>query len=104
MSTATRATAYADTAERHNDAAGLGRTGRNAAADVSSYVADMCSGLIDMARAAELDVLSYILGMARLEAEMQNRKAATGERVATPRRRKRRTPPPAASPAISPAS
>ena len=102
MSTATTAVAHADPADHRHEEAGSGQTGR--AADVSGYVADMCSGLIDMAQAAQLDVLAYILGMARLEAEMQNRKVMAARGPAPPRRRKRGQTHPAASPAISPAS
>ena len=78
MSTPTRAVAAAGPVDRPHTDPAPGR--RHAAANVSSYIADMCAGLIDMAEAAELDVLAYILGMARLEAELQNRKATPPSR------------------------
>jgi hypothetical protein len=41
---------------------------------VARYLADMTAQLESMARAAELDLLAYLLAMARSEADAESRK------------------------------
>lgn len=44
------------------------RDGQPSRQDVSSYIADLCSGLKAMAGKADLDFLAYLLSVAELEA------------------------------------
>ena len=44
------------------------------------YIADICSGLIRLAEAGRHDMLAYLLGMARLEAESLRREAESRQR------------------------
>jgi hypothetical protein len=43
--------------------------------DAARYIADMVASLAVMARAARLDLLNYLLEMARVEAELQARRS-----------------------------
>ena len=60
----------------------------DAAANVPGYIADLCSGMIDMAETAQLEMLVYLLRMVRLEADLLRREAeeATRRGTASPRR------------------
>lgn len=54
---------------------------------VPDYIAEICAGLIDMAGRANLDMVAYLLGMARIEAELASKRArATQPRNADPKR------------------
>ena len=45
--------------------------------DTARYIADMIASLAMIARQAKLDLLTYLLDMARVEAEMQARQSET---------------------------
>lgn len=45
--------------------------------DTARYIADMVASLAMIARQAKLDLLTYLLDMARVEAEMQARRSET---------------------------
>jgi hypothetical protein len=45
--------------------------------DTARYIADMIASLAYIAREAKLDLLTYLLDMARVEAEMQARQSET---------------------------
>ena len=45
-------------------------------ADVSRYIAEICAELTGMASAAKLNMLTYLLGMARQEADRITKAAA----------------------------
>lgn len=45
--------------------------------DTARYIADMIASLATIARQAKLDLLTYLLDMARVEAEMQARRSET---------------------------
>jgi hypothetical protein len=45
--------------------------------ETARFVADMIVSLSDLARAAKLDLLAYLLDMARVEAEVQARQTET---------------------------
>ena len=64
---------------------------RDSLAAVSNYIADMCSGLIAMAGTAKFDLLSYLLGMARLEAEMRYKQATVAQPTGILPRHKRKS-------------
>ena len=51
-------------------------------AEMTRYVAEMCSDLTNMASSAGLPMLTYLLSMARQEAERIYRGLASGERPA----------------------
>lgn len=44
-------------------------------AELSGYIAEICTELTAMATASRLDLLAYLLGMARLEADQLARSA-----------------------------
>ena len=50
-------------------------------AQAAAYIADLCEHLSSIARRQQLDVLGYILDMARLEA--QNSTPASGEKASS---------------------
>ena len=72
-------------------APGLGRSGGSSddthdgraieAIHVSRYVADICSELVGMTKAAELNMLSYYLAMAQHEAERTARAGVAADRA-----------------------
>jgi hypothetical protein len=47
------------------------------AEETAQYIADMVASLAYIARQAKLDLLTYLLDMARVEAEMQARQSET---------------------------
>ena len=47
--------------------------------DTARYIADMVGALAAMAGEARLDLLTYLLNMARVEAELQSRLSEDGE-------------------------
>jgi len=49
------------------------------AEDTARYIADMVGALAAMAGEARLDLLTYLLNMARVEAELQSRMSEDGE-------------------------
>jgi hypothetical protein len=49
----------------------------DSAEDTARYIADMIASLAYIAREARLDLLTYLLDMARVEAEMQARQSET---------------------------
>jgi hypothetical protein len=49
----------------------------DSAEDTARYIADMIASLAYIAREAKLDLLTYLLDMARVEAEMQARQSET---------------------------
>ncbi|MDI9848153.1 hypothetical protein QM467_08830 [Rhodoblastus sp. 17X3] len=49
----------------------------DSAEDTARYIADMIASLAYIAREARFDLLSYLLDMARVEAEMQARQSET---------------------------
>src|SRR5574337_540517 len=49
----------------------------DSAEETARYVADMIGSLASIAREAKLDLLAYLLDMARVEAEMQARQTET---------------------------
>jgi hypothetical protein len=48
-----------------------------ARAELAGYIAQMTSELVDMASAARFDLLAHFLAMARVEAELAAREAAS---------------------------
>ncbi len=50
-----------------------------AAEETARYIADMVGALAGMAGQAKLDLLTYLLNMARVEAELQGRRSETPE-------------------------
>ncbi|WP_374547544.1 hypothetical protein [Rhodoblastus sp.] len=51
--------------------------GGDSAEETARYIADMIASLAFLARDARLDLLTYLLDMARVEAEMQARQSET---------------------------
>ena len=51
--------------------------GGDSAEETARYIADMIASLAYIARDAKLDLLTYLLDMARVEAEMQARQSET---------------------------
>ncbi|MCW2282670.1 hypothetical protein M2323_000431 [Rhodoblastus acidophilus] len=49
------------------------------AEDTARYIADMVGALAAMAGEARLDLLTYLLNMARVEAELQSRQSEDGD-------------------------
>lgn len=47
------------------------------------YIAEICAGLIEMADDANLDMVAYLLGMARIEAELASRRAKLAKQPPT---------------------
>jgi hypothetical protein len=47
--------------------------------DTARYIADMVGALAAMAGEARLDLLTYLLNMARVEAELQSRQSEDGD-------------------------
>jgi hypothetical protein len=52
---------------------------KGSAEDTARYIADMVGALAAMAGEARLDLLTYLLNMARVEAELQSRQSEDGE-------------------------
>ena len=52
-------------------------SGEGSAEETARYISDMVGALAAMASDARLDLLTYLLNMARVEAEMQSRQSET---------------------------
>jgi hypothetical protein len=70
----TSVAAYEDFNYDQNDD---GEMETDSAEDTARYIADMIASLAYIAREARLDLLTYLLDMARIEAEMQARQSET---------------------------
>jgi hypothetical protein len=52
-------------------------SGEGSAEETASYISEMVGALAAMASEARLDLLTYLLNMARIEAELQSRQSET---------------------------
>lgn len=63
------------------------REGDSLPPDVPEYIAGLCAGMVRLAESDRMDMVAYLLGMAKLEAEAVKREREGGQPPPRPSRR-----------------